>query len=226
MKTKTHRRILAKTDHPTPRGFRKPQSPGAILQGIPGAVEAPMIPLAKDIEALVVLSAPSLKIETVYIEETPENTSRIRDGIELLKMLRESSGAPSNSLGLRPLILNGETEQLPMMQQVAIRHEYPPWQTWTVNCGDRGIGNTLTQFTAMRDDVRLQKVKRLAVVTTGYHVPRVRRTAKAVLPKECTVDVIGLPYPEYPFNVSSLVMGEMQRIIAYAEKGDFELFPK
>lgn len=190
------------------------------------AVETPTVPLANDVDALVVLSAPPLKTKTAYIEETQENVGRIRGGVELLEALRQSSGAPSNSLELRPLILSGETEQLPMMQQVAIRLGYPPWQTWLVNCGDRGIGNTLTQFMTLRDVPRLNQIRRLAVVTTGYHVPRVRRTAKAVLPTEWTIDVIGIPYTLYPFDIPNFVLGEMQRIIAYAQKGDFKLSPE
>ena len=71
-------------------------------------------------EAVVVLSGPAKLREdgSGFDEETPENVERIMLGVA---SLRELLPLPSIPRSL-PLILNGETEQLAMMEEVARRY--------------------------------------------------------------------------------------------------------
>jgi uncharacterized SAM-binding protein YcdF (DUF218 family) len=119
-----------------------------------------------------------------------------------------------------PLILNGETEQLPMMREVALSLDFPQEKIEELDCGKRGVGNTKTQFTALDTDPRFTENKHWTFVSTGYHVPRVARTAISNIDEHREFDVIGVPLEQHSYDVYRKVRGEVKRIILYAKKGD------
>lgn len=187
-------------------------------------------------DAVVVLSAPpSLEFEDERQREAnPENVARIKFGIELVKAIgqrypftgRRDMDLYSHSLDepyVPPLVLDGETEQLPMMQLVAQELEpgMPEEKIILVDAGKRGQANTLTQFRALMQSPRFADAKHLVIATSSYHVPRVRRTAKPFFLMEYIV--CGVPFREFGFNVEKLVGGEIRRIIEYSQKGDIPL---
>ena len=145
--------------------------------------------------------------------DTPENRARIGFGVKV------ANAMPNAPL----LILNGEDEQFPMMVDVAVELGARRNQIITVACGAIGTANTKTQFEVLHAAPWLEQIRHLTIVTTGYHVPRVRRTAKAQLPAGLRATVLAVPYDDYPFSVFK-VRGEIQRIMQYAAKGDIAPF--
>lgn len=181
----------------------------------------------EEADAVVVLSAPPEKHGGEFIEKTDENIARVGFAIEVLKKLIAEKLKTTEEIREEdlkncdiPLILNGETEQLPMMVECAVDFGFPESKLITVDCGKRGVGNTKTQFTTLNHDPKTVQRKHYVFVTTSYHVPRVARTALANLELQQQFDVIGVPLQRYPINIYRKVRGEVRRILTYAEKGD------
>ena len=184
-------------------------------------------------EGVVALSAPhEVKENGEVIEKTPENIARVKHAIDIVKQIA------SNKLGTTiekltpsdiinngpPLILNGETEQLSSMKQVAVEENFPMEHIQLMNCGDRGIANTKTQFEIMDSDNRFSNTKHLTLVTSSYHVPRVARTADKNLDTEKEFEVIGTPFEDFEYNIFRKTKGEIKRILTYSEKKDITKF--
>lgn len=183
-------------------------------------------------DAVVVLSAPQGKDEQGCVfEDTPENIARINYGVAVTKEITSAKIGkkvdeltPDDIRDFSPLlVLNGETIQLPMMQQEAIKSGFPEDKVHLVNSGDRGTSNTKTQFEVLRQNEKLRG-KFLSIVTTGYHLPRVDRTAAKQLPNQ-KFEIIAMPYESYPFPVF-IVRREIKRIQHYVNKGDIAKFPR
>ncbi|MFA4930466.1 MAG: NUDIX domain-containing protein [Patescibacteria group bacterium] len=186
-------------------------------------------------DGIVVLSAPPEKCEDgTFIERTQENEARIKYSFEIIKQIAaEKAGMSSEELTedqiiqFSPkLILNGETEQLQMMVEVAHELGIPDGIIQTFNCGDRGVGNTKTQFTLMDKDPEYTNSKHLTFITTSYHVPRVVRTAEKNLSRTKEFEIIGVPYDQLEYNIYRKAKGEIKRILSYSEKGDISRFIK
>lgn len=183
---------------------------------------------------VVVLSAPPEKRDNEVIEKTPENVARIEYGIEMIKqVVAKKSKKPIEEITNEdiikyapPLILNGETEQLPAMSEMAAEAEFPKEKIQLLNSGDRGLSNTKTQFEKMNDDKRFQTAKHFTYITTSYHIPRVTRTADQNLNPDINFEVIGIPLKEFKYDIYRKVRGEVKRILKYSEKGDMDRFIK
>lgn len=183
-------------------------------------------------DAIVILSAPPGKDEWgETVEDTPENIARIKHGVEVVKTI--TSAKVDKALDTLtpddiqkyapPLVLDGETPQLPMMLEETKKLDWPENKIILVNSGERGESNTKTQFEALRQDERF-KDKFLTIVTTGYHLPRVDRTAAQQLPNQ-EFEVIAMPYEKHPFSIF-IIRGEIGRVQRYVAKGDIAASPK
>jgi len=185
-------------------------------------------------EGVVVLSAPPEKRDNELIEKTSENIARIEYGIEMIKQIvARKSEKPIEEITNEdiieyapPLILNCGTEQLPAMSEMAAEAGFPKEKIQLVNCGDRGAGNTKTQFQIMDQDPAYQSAKHLTYITTSYHTPRVVRTAEKNLNRNINFEVIGVPFGNFQYNVYRKVKGEVNKIFDYSEKGDMNRFIK
>lgn len=184
--------------------------------------------IPKETDGVVALSAPPEKLEDRFLEKTDENVARIDFAIQAItEVTAERTGKPLEDITAEdiithgpPLVLNGETEQLPMMREVALSLDFPQAKIEELDCGKRGIGNTKTQFTTLDTDPRFADNKHWTFVSTGYHVPRVARTAMTNISTERDFDVIGVPLEQHSYDVYRKVRGEVKRIVAYSAKGD------
>jgi len=183
-------------------------------------------------QAVVVLSGRYDRDESGQVtrEDTEENIARIAFGVEVVRKIASlRSGKPPEEASFTdgpPLVLNGETEQLIMMERVALSCGIPPEMIELVDCGARGVGNTRTQFEVMRADQRLAGLRNLLFITSGYHIPRVERTAEKQLPPEDLYKVIAPPYGYKGHNFKMFtIKGEIKRILTYSRKGDIAAFP-
>lgn len=179
-------------------------------------------------DGVVALSAPFEKRGEEIIEKSDENVARIEYSIQAIKdttakrlgkKVEEVTESDLISQG-PPLILNGETEQLPMMHEVALEQDFPEEKIQLVDCGPRGVGNTKTQFTTMDQDPTNVDKKHWTFVSSSYHVPRVARTAMVNLDEKREFDVIGVPLDRIPCDVYRKIRGVVKRILTYSEKGD------
>lgn len=186
-------------------------------------------------EGVVVLSAPhEIDDEGNVIEKTQENISRIKYSIDIIKQIAsQKTGISLNELtpediinNAPPLILNGETEQLQTMEEIALEEGFPKEHIQLQNCGDRGIANTKIQFEVIDDEDKYQAKKHFTFITSSYHVPRVTRTADANLRVDKEFEVIGVPYENFDYNIYRKAKGEIKRILQYSEKGDITKFFK
>lgn len=164
-------------------------------------------------EAVVALSGNPVRDNSgrVINEASPENYARISLAAEL-----------ANQIG-SALVLNGETEQLPAMMQIADELGFPPERLYIVDSGSRGKSNTKTQIEVLGQDARLNNVKSLILVTSDYHAPRVRRTALANLSPEVRFQVVPVSQEKNHHEVFCVVRGEIRRIESYAARGDIAL---
>lgn len=178
-------------------------------------------------DRIVVLSAPPLKDGERIIERSPENVARIEYSVHLVKkIVAEKCQKPLNDVTTEEilqygpnLVLNGETEQLPTMLEVAMELGFPKEKIEEINSGNRGISNTKTQFEEMEKDERYNLLPHMTFVTSAWHQPRVLRTGQKNFANQ-NFDVIGLPYKKYPFNVLKYVKGEVKKIHKYSQAGD------
>lgn len=187
-------------------------------------------PLPIHTDGIVVLSAaPERDGEgNLITEASEENRARISFGIDLMKQIaaKKAGVAPEDLnedefyYNAPPLFLDGETEQLPALRELALSHGVDPDYVEDINCGDRGIGNTKTNFTVFREKPELRALSHITIVTTDYHAPRVFRTALENLPKGMSFDLIPMPHRNYSYNVFRVVRGEVRRIETYIAKGD------
>jgi hypothetical protein len=182
-------------------------------------------PLPVETDAIMVLAIRPDQDEDGYVarHDTPENRARIGAGVDLALAIeaarweRASAGARLPAAPL--LILNGEDEQFPMMIDVALEFGARPDRLLSVACGPLGRANTRTQFEVLHAMPWLADIQHLTIITTAYHVPRVRRTARANLPEQVQFEVLPAPYAAYPFNLFK-IRSEIARIRQYAARGD------
>lgn len=189
-------------------------------------------------DGVVVLSAPpelEYNDNVERREKTPENISRIDFAFDIWKQLatkklgkdlRELADKDLQDPSLPLFVLNGETEQLKPLKEIAIALGVPREKVHLVDCGRRGIGNTRTQFTEISRDQRLSGANNLIFVTSSYHVPRVVRTGDVNLPKEMDFDVVGVPFDRFSYDIRSKIRGEIKRIVAYSKNGDIAKHPR
>ncbi len=187
-------------------------------------------------DAVMVLSAPPTIGRPINTEINSENHARILYAIKICKRSAEFSGVDWQNFGTRDwcesdqncpmLYINALTEQLNLMLELA-KIKYPASRIKVIDCGNLGVGNTLTQFKAIAENSVLadefRKYKRMAIVTSAYHVPRVTLTAKKwIADIACKVSVEPVPLQgdvSLPFDVLSFTK-ELARIIEYYGKGD------
>jgi uncharacterized SAM-binding protein YcdF (DUF218 family) len=211
---------------------RPPLDSHALIQEYRQVLQHPDYEPHSNTDAVVVLSGRYDKdaAGNVTREDTEENIARIAFGIESVRRIAAMrTGKPIETASFidgPPLVLNGETEQLPMMERVALNLGVPREAMELVDCGRRGVGNTRTQFEVMQQDERFANARNLLFITSGYHVPRVERTAERQLPEQDTYQVIAPPYgyQGHRFNIFT-IRGEIRRILAYSQKGDIATFP-
>lgn len=180
-------------------------------------------------QAVVILSAPFARMpDGTLQEDSPENVARIAFGAQLLREIAaDRKNRPASKADLKdapPLVLNGETEQLPIMERIARGAGIPPEMIELVDNIQDGVGNTKTQFTTMEQDPRFADLHHVVFVTSLYHVPRVERTAGKILPGNTDYEVIPVPIDKYPFNIF-MIRGEIRRILRYAASGDIAQVP-
>lgn len=187
-------------------------------------------------DAVLVPSAPPTITDAEHCEDNPENAARIHFGIFLckLKMLSGDEWFDELPAKLPPdldvdsfplLYINAEAQQLYALLELAKRY-YPAERIRAINCGNRRVGNTLTQFTTIADTPALRQAfiehGKVTVVTSAYHVPRIYLTAKKCLEGICefTVEPVPLVGPiQFPVTLE-LIKAELDRIAKYIEKGD------
>lgn len=96
------------------------------------------------------LSAPEERDQNgnVVREDTPENLARIAFGLEVIRriaVVRKSKSIEEIRFEEGPpLILDGDTVQLPVMESIASALGYPKEKIISVDCRARGVGNTKT----------------------------------------------------------------------------------
>ncbi|MFA6588223.1 MAG: hypothetical protein WCT08_04080 [Patescibacteria group bacterium] len=168
---------------------------------------------ASKCQAVMVLSSPYVFEKGVRREETPEDRARVRQAILILKTLA-AYGNP------RPmLILNGEPLQLHAMKKFALELcksiGFTPAKMVELNCGDTGQGNTMTQFQAFSQSP-YGAIKNAIVITSGWQVPRVRRTAKKWSPGT-VFQTLGVPFRSFGYDYWRIIE-EITKIPTYSQQ--------
>lgn len=187
-----------------------PTSQGGVVSSLP------------KIGSVVVLSAPPVMNGPEHIDDNRENNARIAYAHQL--------SFASHGLGsTAKLYLNGEAQQLWAMLDISRRLSASNLlEPCMINCGNRGVANTLTQFQTMAADkelcVALKAAGMTVFVTSLYRVPRVRRTARCVIDDLFPWIVLGVPMSMYTFELD-LIPSEIARIIKYASQGDLSPEP-
>ncbi|MFH0804169.1 MAG: ElyC/SanA/YdcF family protein [Candidatus Zambryskibacteria bacterium] len=166
----------------------------------------PIIP--KDADALVILQG--------ALDPKEEDISRIKCGLNVLKVL----GRPI------PVIFSGATEsraeKLAQMEQSGIPKELCHFQDGS----KLGVINTKTQFEILITDPLTKDFKNLVIVTSTYHIPRVKRTVGKFLPEEIRFVAVGNPEDWKIHNSFLKIIDEIKKIIAYSDKGDILIYPR
>lgn len=158
---------------------------------------------------IVVLSEADLR--------SPENISRVNYGAKLFTELNGSA----------LLVLNGETEQLDTLVELAKEAGAEGESVLRLDCGRMGVANTLDQFKVLLKDGRVNdKLDDCVLVTGLYHIPRTLLTAGKWLPPDINFSVVGDPDDWKVQNSFLKVMSEIPRIIKYSAKGDILEFPR
>lgn len=164
-----------------------------------------------DADAIIILSADGLQTEEI------ETISRINYAVRIYRKIFSSN---------IPVIFNGVTEEkeicLRLMVNRGVNKDFAQFQ----DCGIRGVANTLTQFEAVRSDSRTANAKSIIFVTDTYHIPRVVRTAGKQLPLDVKFCVTSDQNDWVHNNTFLRIMGEIDRIYRYADKGDILLRPR
>ena len=188
-------------------------------------------------EALVILSLSprGWHTEANKDEDFSEDVGCIKFGVEVYKkfvarkfnkLVSELTELDLKDDSLPFFILNGATEQLAMMERIAVSFGLPKERIILLNCGDHVVANTKTQFTKLAEHPVAGRFTNIAVVSANYHIPRVARTASTNLPQDVNFDVLGVPFKDMPFNVYRKVRGEVKKIFEYYKKGDIAKYPR
>ncbi|WKZ26169.1 MAG: ElyC/SanA/YdcF family protein [Candidatus Paceibacterota bacterium] len=122
--------------------------------------------------------------------------------------------------GLPVVFLNGESEELENMVELAVQADIPPQIIRLQDCGRKGEANTKTQFQALKADLESYALSRIVLVTSTYHVPRVARTAVKHLPPSVWFTVVSDLNDIELYDWEERVGSEIERIIRYVAKGD------
>lgn len=189
-------------------------------------------------DGILILSAgPEIDANRQIItEHSEENIARITLAVELMKKIAaKKAGVEVENLTRdqlyyfgTPLILDGETEQLPMMREVAMSLGIEAEYIEDLDCGKRGVANTKTNMEAFNSDPRFKDFKHVTVVTSDFHTPRVYRTAEKNLRTDLSFDIVSVPHQQFsndPKYIYRVVRGEVQRIQTYVAKGDISSKP-
>ena len=130
-------------------------------------------------QAIVVLSSPPNLNDEENIERTEENVKRITLGINIYKQIaaerlgvdvEELTYFNLQNIDLPILILNGDIEQLPMMQKVALEElKFPSKKMRLISAGPRDRSNTKTQFEVMSQSKNFNKLE--THDTYNYRLP-------------------------------------------------------
>ena len=147
-----------------------------------------------------------------FLETSDENRARIGTAIEIIGIIQKRTG------NTPPLVLNGEDQQLVGMFYVAKQLGFEG-EILFQNSGAYPHSNTKTQFIELREDPDLTP-KHITFVSTGYHEPRIVRTANKQLPREIDFTVIPMPYDRYRYPIETRLRGEADRIATYSANGD------
>ena len=210
---------------------------GLIQEEFRSILENSNYELPENTEAIMILSASPRGWHTASNtqEDHPEDEARIKFGVEvykrflskkLNKSIAEITDSDFRDGALPIFILNGATEQLQMMERIALRYGIPKEKIILLNCGDHVVANTKTQFTKLAEHPVAGRFTNIAVVSANYHIPRVARTASTNLPQDVNFDVLGVPFKDMPFNVYRKVRGEVKKIFEYYKKGDIAKYPR
>lgn len=160
----------------------------------------------KDADGVIVLMGPTLKVDT----------SRIKLGLNILKTLG----------GSVPIIFSGVTEKreeiLSLLERLSSSKSLIHFQ----DCGKIGTANTKTQFEILITSPLTKDLRRLVIITSAWHIPRVKRTAAKFLPPETEFVVMGNPDGSDDCDSFALVMDEIRKIIEYSAKGDISAKPR
>lgn len=166
---------------------------------------------------------------------SPENIVRIGFGIDILKKVLafrlKKNTITSKDIREESLFLylNGEGSnqenimraQLDDMQRIALSYNFPPERIALEDCVIDGKANTLTQFTVINSDPRLENARHITMITSDYHDPRVERTTDMQLRPDLRFDVLPAPQLLHDrYNVYERITGELDRIVNYSQKGD------
>ncbi len=152
------------------------------------------------------------------MDNNPENRARIEYAVQLCTIMpKESSFVPT-------LWINAEPQQMWPMVELATGLANNTFPVKPINCGNYSSANTLTQFQAIvNNDSVLQQLicaGMTTFVTSLYHVPRARRSARVTIGKLfLRYTVLGVSVERYPFDLT-LVASEIAKIIKYVESGD------
>lgn len=164
-------------------------------------------------DVIVVLSAPPTKKGEEFIEFNDENEARILYGVKEWHLCGKTP----------KFIISGEPQQLWTMYVIAQGGGMPITEMTYSDCGNRGVANTNTQMQALARAPWMEGVKSVLFITTDYHIPRVFLNAKQCLPG-VEIRVEAVESESIGINFSQ-VGDEINRIIAYCEKGDLA-FPE
>lgn len=160
-------------------------------------------------QVVVVLSGESFwDVQGMPIERAGiENWVRVAFGIDVAKQIASRRAKKPSFLLTEAeikkagpfLVLNGETEQLPILEEMALNLNFPSSKIILVDCGKQGQANSKTQMQAINRD--LSTFGTMILVTSDYHVPRVARTADAQLLSTMNFRVLSAPHygaEQYP----------------------------
>lgn len=185
-------------------------------------------------QIVVVLSGESFWDENnIPIERAGiENWVRVAFGIDVVKYIASKRAKKPSFLLTQEeidrfgpfLCLNGETEQLPILEEMATGLNFPCTRIIPMDCGKQGYANSKTQMHAINRD--LPPDSRLVIVTSDYHVPRARRTADVQLLPSMSFTVLSAPHyaaEQYPWM--KFIRGEIGRVIRYTQTGDISAVP-
>jgi hypothetical protein len=162
-----------------------------------------------DIDAIIVLAGDRPPTQG-------ENISRIKYAIFLLKKLKKDI----------PIIFSGITEEKETVVNLMIGLGVPQKLYHFQDCGRFGITNTKTQFETLASDPLIKDFKNLAIITSTYHIPRVKRTAGKFLSPKTRFVVVADSEDWKTYNSFLMVMDEIERILKYSTKGDILTYPR
>ncbi|MSR76145.1 MAG: hypothetical protein EXS68_00960 [Candidatus Ryanbacteria bacterium] len=148
-----------------------------------------------------------------------ENVERVRFAAEIWHHVADK--ARKKQCPVPIFCLNGLTLALPHLKELAETNGIPHHRIHLLDNGAVGEGNTLTQLKLVANDPAIGRAKHVTIVSSSYHLPRIRRTANTCLPPDVKMwhSIFGVPFERIPFDVAT-VQAEINRIIVYSDKGD------